>query len=259
MYRIFQGMATLTSQRALTILGVATALVVVGYGLFYWLDQYRPLSALGEDSTIVALRQAVERNPSDLSNRIKLAAFYLDKGQGEAAQAEFLEILRAKPDQTVAITGLGLAYFQQGQKAAALEQFQKVIQTQEGKKYSQFSPDLNNAYYYSGLIYLQEERFQEAEATLRKAVGTNGADADARMYLGWALCQLGRCQEALPEVTIATQFVPEEAEPHYYRGLVLERLGNKEDAVRELELALKYRSGYPEAAQALRRLKGGKP
>jgi tetratricopeptide (TPR) repeat protein len=247
------------SQRVLLMLAAAVAVVVVGYGSFYFLDEYQPFSTLREDSTVQALRQAIEKNPGDLSSRIRLAALYLDKGEVEAAQAEFQEILKAQPDQTIALTGLGLVYFQQGQRDAALEQFDKVIQILEGQKYAHFTPDLNNAYYYSGLIHLHEGRYQEAESFLRKAVATNSADADAHMYLGWALCQQGRCEEALPELTKATQFVPEEAEPHYYRALVLEKLGNKEEAIQELELALKYRSNYPEATQALNRLREGRP
>lgn len=51
--------------------------------------------------------------------------------------------------------------------------------------------------------------------------------------------------------------MPEEAEYHYFYALGLEKKGNLADAQTELRLALKYRSDFPESAQALRRLMSG--
>lgn len=235
-------------------LALAATLLTAGYGFFSFADQYRQPKAL--DSAIVALRLAVEKDPTDVSTRIRLATAYLDSGQTAAARAEFEEILKAKPDFVMPITGIGLTYYREGKYNEALEQFDNVIGKLKSVRYAQYTADLNNALYFSGLILLHKGNLQGAEERLRAAVVTNNADGDAHMYLGWVLCQLGKCEEGLAETSLAMQFGPDSAEPHYYNALVLDRLGRKNEAIKELNSALKLRPDWREATEALQKMTG---
>ncbi len=255
MPRFLNGAVFWVSERGLTVLAIAVAVVVAGYGAYFYVDQYRPFGP--GDSTLSSLRGAVEKRPADVMGRIRLATGYIDAGMYDAAEAEFLELLKADAGFSTAVTGLGLVYFKQGKYPQALEQFDEIIRAQEGTKYAELSADLNNAYYYTGVIFMKTGRLNESEQRLRGAILTNPADGEARMYLGWVMCQLGRCQEGLSETNFAVLFDPENPEPHYYQGLVLEKMGQKADAATELSLALKYRSDFAEASEALRRVKGG--
>jgi len=97
-------------------------------------------------------------------------------------------------------------------------------------------------------------KLEEAAEAYRRLVEAEPADAALRASYGGVLGALERYDEALVQLDRAAELDPLNAETYYNRGLVHERRGEEQAAIAQYRHALRYRPGYPPAAQALARL-----
>ncbi len=88
-----------------------------------------------------------------------------------------------------------------------------------------------------GVSWAMQGRFDEAEASYRRALTVEPDLFEAHLDLGNLELVLGRAAEALPHLVSATALAPGDAEAARQHGLALQQLGRGQEAARELRRA----------------------
>ena len=190
------------------------------------------------------LQQALDLDPELLWARFYLARLYLDQGLSEKAQQQlerglkqrpgfpsFLSLLgearrqlgdpgaslelnrkalEADPTMTPAHYFLGLAYLDLKQKQAAIAEFEKAIQSPA------VTPEM-----YSALasLYIQKQRFAEAEDFCRKAIALDRSRPDAYLNLARVYNARHESDKALETLRAALPEGKEFTVSEYYQEL----------------------------------------
>jgi predicted O-linked N-acetylglucosamine transferase (SPINDLY family) len=102
-----------------------------------------------------------------------------------------------------------------------------------------------------GVIRLQQGRFEDAAALLRRALKADKNSADAHQGLAFALTGLERFEEAIRHYERALALRPGFAEAHNNLGHALQRLGRFNAAIAQYEKALAVNPAYAEARNNL--------
>ncbi|MET4580230.1 type IV pilus biogenesis/stability protein PilW [Ottowia thiooxydans] len=82
---------------------------------------------------------------------------------------------------------LAVGYFENGQHTVALDEFKRVVQ---------IDPTFADAYNLGGMIYMQLNDVQLAEAHFQRAISIDSRDANAWHNLGWLQCEQRRYPDA---------------------------------------------------------------
>jgi adenylate cyclase len=96
---------------------------------------------------------------------------------------------------------------------------------------------LQGAAVYQKLSLLEAQ--SSAEALARQAVALDGADAEARSCLGWALQSRGELEGALVEIERALRMSPNLAVAHWQRGATLIFSGRPKEGLDALETCIR--------------------
>ena len=200
------------------------------------------------------------------------AAELVDKGQFEAAIAEWKELLATNPDDSRIHNNLATALTRTGRYTEAIPEFQKALELnpqyhtiynnlgrtlvaagrsdeaivtfQRGLQYYPESPDLHN---HLGLALASKGRFDEAMAEFNKALEINPNYADAHRNLGRALAMTGQLDQAVPHFERALEINPEFAEAQSELGRLLAVEGQYDQAIPHLKKALALKPDLVEA------------
>jgi tetratricopeptide (TPR) repeat protein len=97
----------------------------------------------------------------------------------------------------------------------------------------------------------QQDRFEAAEAELRKATALDPRLPEAHFTLGVVLWQTGRTAEAVPSFQAAIAARADYAEAHYMLGTVLRQQGRTDEGVAEFREAIRRRPDLAEAHLSL--------
>jgi thioredoxin-like negative regulator of GroEL len=111
------------------------------------------------DEAIASLKQAVDIKPDDPDTLQLLVDLLVDAGRETEAQTYMAKLpagTKVAPDTMI---NIGIRYYNDKQLAKALDQFNKVVEQ---------NPELPDAYYYRGLVYLNLNKVPEAKADFRK-------------------------------------------------------------------------------------------
>jgi tetratricopeptide (TPR) repeat protein len=104
-----------------------------------------------------------------------------------------------------------------------------------------------------GEIYIQDERFHQAEEVLRQAISLDPNNKKALMNLGKVLQAQGQWLNALEVYLKAAVLDPSDAEPIFFSGQVYAEQGRLKDAVSQFERVVRNNPRYPKAHIALGR------
>jgi Tfp pilus assembly protein PilF len=102
-----------------------------------------------------------------------------------------------------------------------------------------------------GSLYVEKQRFAEAETEFRKVISENPADANAYFNLANVYLLTGRLNEASDSIEDGLKRQPESAFGEFLMGSVLIRRGNTRDAEKRLRIALNSDPGLANAHLAL--------
>jgi Flp pilus assembly protein TadD len=102
-----------------------------------------------------------------------------------------------------------------------------------------------------GLALIRAGRLQEAEVTLRRALGLQSNDATTHNNLGLVLMQSGRSADAVSSFEQAVALQPDYVEAHYNLAQAYSGVGRPSAAVKEFREALRARPDWPTALGAL--------
>ncbi|MEA2977231.1 MAG: protein O-GlcNAc transferase [Alphaproteobacteria bacterium] len=158
------------------------------------------------------------------------------RGQLDAAEGYYRQILSALPNHPETQHFFGILRFQQGQHQEALDLIGAALRAK---------PDYPEALYNRGNILLQLERHEEALANYERAATLDPDYAEAHLNRGNILLMLKRHQDAFASYDRALAVRPNYAEAHNGRGNALSELKQYEEAVASYDRALAIEPGNP--------------
>jgi tetratricopeptide (TPR) repeat protein len=235
---------------------------------------YRRLGApetMGEVSA--ELRQALALDPSLLPARFYLAQAYLEMGRAERARAELQTALGQLPDhpQFLALLGeaerqlknprrsvelnrkvlaadegfaearyyLGLALFDLGQRAEAIRELERVVQS---------GPKTSDPYLALASAYLEASRVDDGLAVLRQAMQIDPSQPEVRIQLARAFRLKGQLDNAEEQLRLAApkgvlspslyEHQKLEFDLHQEQGLVRQQRGRLAEAAESFQKIL---------------------
>ena len=119
--------------------------------------------------------------------RIELGSTYWATGNVESAEQEWQKVLQARPQDTTALSKLGLVCLKKQQYPDAIAFFKKALEAFQGNV---------EAHLYLGVAYMDTHSLGLAEPELQEAVAIAEWNADARNALGKLYMEEGRRAEA---------------------------------------------------------------
>ena len=165
-----------------------------------------------------ASRRADRRGKNRVPDRVAsepalFQALNLHKA-GELGKAEeiYRSVLRAMPQNAIALHFLGVACFQQGRREEGIEHVQRALTS---------DPSYVDAWSNLGNLYKESERAEDAEAAYRRALAVNDSHAEAWNNLGIVLRARGQASEAVTALQRAVQCSPKFADAYFNLGNAL--------------------------------------
>jgi Flp pilus assembly protein TadD len=192
-------------------------------------------------------RNVVAVSPDSAVARNNLGTTLCERGELDAAAAEFREFLRLRPDDADAHNNLGHVLRLQGRLDEAVAEFREALRLR---------PGFARAYGNLGLALQLQGRLDEAVAALSESARLQPDLPVAHHDLAIALAQRGRLDDAVREIETTLRLAPNDGPSYADLGLMLERRGDSAGAVRAFETALRFDPRNEPARAGLRRLTG---
>lgn len=118
---------------------------------------------------------------------------------------------------------------------------------------------MSTAGWQDAVALLQEGQAHQAEQILRPLTITDPQSFEAHFYLGVALAQQGRHQDAVGPLTTAANLRPDHAGARYNLAVMLQHTGDVAAAAQQYEAALQLDPSHRKARQALQTLQTQRP
>lgn len=199
------------------------------------------------DEAISAFEHGLKLQP-------KHVPLLVDRGDVAAAQGKwgdavryYREATKHAPDSSPLLIKLGMANYLSQQWSDAEAAYLKAVQ---------LDPKAADA--YNNLAWLMVERrlrLNEAVKWAEKATQLAPGEASYFDTLGWGYRALGNLDKAAETLRKAAGMKLAKAEVHYHLGIVYTDQGKRSEAVSALKRALEVDPGFPQAADAHKRLK----
>jgi Flp pilus assembly protein TadD len=176
-----------------------------------------------------ACKPAAEPLSGDEVQQNNLGVGLMGQYKNEEARVVFARLVEARPDWLEARVNLAIATLnrqREGDEQRALEIVTAVLQE---------NPDHERALYIAGLLNLYLGESAAAVEKLQRVATTASDDAHPAYFLGQALVQLDRPEEALAWYREAVRRDPYLRSGYYGAALVLRRQGEREEARQMLE------------------------
>jgi tetratricopeptide (TPR) repeat protein len=173
----------------------------------------------------------------------------LQEGRLTEAEAQFREIVLARPDRAEGYYELGKAMSRPETVQAAIARFEDALRIR---------PDYAEAHNDLGAALARAGRTREAIAHYREALRYRPEFADAHYNLGQALSRQGGAEEAVAQFREAIRIRQDFAEAHNNLGTLLAGRGEFPEAVSHFREALRIRPSYDGARFNLDRVLAGK-
>jgi tetratricopeptide (TPR) repeat protein len=187
-------------------------------------------------------RYVVSVAPDNFVARVNLGLVLDEKGQVDAAIAQYEKAERIQPAYAEQHNGLGNALCRTGRVPEAITQYKQAIE---------LMPDLPQVHNNLGTALGQNGQLTEAAAHFRKAIEIKPDFAGAHGNLGYALLIEGKLDEALTELQKALELKPDSVETRMHLGDLFMTRGQTADAIVYYKKAVELR---PDNAEARRKL-----
>ncbi len=194
-----------------------------------------------------AYKEALAASPDHPGAHLGLALAAYRSGDSRTAQAEFDAVLRKVPDHLDSLIGLGDVHLAAGETEAAVESYQKAIQTREDAR----------AHHGLGIAFARQNKGQEAADEFQRSISLNPQAFGSYVALGNLLAGAGALDRAERAFRSALS-LREDASVQVALASVLTRQGRAAEAMQLIGSALNAGSREPavllEAARALENL-----
>lgn len=233
----------------------ALTIVVAGFlGYSIWQQNRTVKAAVPMSRAIEEIKQAIRKNPGDISLRMQLAQAYSVAGQDKEATEQYLEVLKAKEDYLPALSGLGFLASRNRDWDKAEEYWLKIITALEGRPTALMSKQYEVANFYLGSTYLEQKKYEQAVARFKEALRVDKAASDTHYLLAHAFKGMGADEEYREELEITLAFDPNMPEANYDYGLVLLEEGNEAAAAHHFRISSDQAPDRAEPADELQKL-----
>lgn len=227
--------------RALGIaIRAAAALIVVliiigGYTVYR--DRQRDRESTPAARLERSMLEAVNKDPSNPAPRVALAKAYLELLRFDDAIRTSNEAIKIKRDYVQAYLIQGLAWLNKKDYANAERNLQEVVDLMKDTEMAGQNPDLEQAYFYIGVINLRAENYEKALSYLKAALAINRASADTLMFIGKVYLAQGAPDLAVQVLTDAVAYDPKFVDAQYTLGQAYEALKQSTLAAEHYRLA----------------------
>jgi tetratricopeptide (TPR) repeat protein len=195
-------------KRLLMALAGTLAVLIVVFGVVYYLGQRTDAGPTMSERAVAAAEQAVKENPNDIGLRLTLATAYESQGMLEEARTQYQEVLKFEPDHRTALLGLATILYGNDDLEGAKAQFQHVVDVSGGEEFSAVDPQLEKALYFLGAISLTQKDYPTAIKHLEAALKIDATDADAWYTVGRAQAGATNYEKAAAAYLEALRFIP---------------------------------------------------
>jgi Flp pilus assembly protein TadD len=162
-------------------------------------------------------------------------------GDNVSATEQLLQLTSQYPNFMLGFNELGLVYMRTGQ----LEKADAALQTAIKLAPDVYQPKMNR-----GMVLVTMKRYADAEPVLRAAQTLNDQSGPIKYFLGTALANLGKFDEAEKDLSLAVLMGGNEmVEAHRILAIIYSSKGDKKRAAAELEIYLKINPTAADAAQ----------
>ena len=179
-------------------------------------------------------------------NFLSYGALFFQRGYLDQAEASFRQALRDDPSSAEALYGIGSVYLNQNKNAAARETFERVVKLQ-----ANYPDTLPDAWNNLGVISTREGRVDESIPMFMEALRLNSHHLLSLDNLGNAYRLQKRWDEARATLERALEVAPQDPEANYSFGMVCAQTGDNAKAYEHLRRALEAKPVYPEALNNL--------
>lgn len=114
---------------------------------------------VSNDQLLAMFKEALQKNPSDVTLMVRYANFLFDLGKFSEAVDWFQKVVAQEPDNLDVKTDLGTALWNAGEKDKAMAMYQQIL-----KKDPKHMATLHNIV----IVHLEERDLTAAEQTLKK-------------------------------------------------------------------------------------------
>jgi len=201
-------------------------LLIISIGFYSFLafkrnDVWQDSGSLWQD--------AISKYPGIALHHNNLGAFYLLKGESDAAIREFKRALELQLDYADAHNNLGLYYGQKGEYRKAIVELKKALA---------LKPDYVPAHNNLGMCYHGLGLFQEAISHYKKGLAIQPNDAEIHNNLGDSYLAIGRIDEAAHEYKRAIGIDPRFIKAHENLGILYGKRRMFKEAIAEHKIVL---------------------
>jgi len=179
-------------------------------------------------------------------NHLALGSVFFQRSCFDQAEQFFRVALRDDPSSAEAHYGLGSVYLKLGKNTEARSSFEQAVKL--NGNYPDTAP---NAWNNLGLLAAGEGHTDQAIACFEEALRRSPGYWIALENLGNAYRQMRRWEEARATLERAVAARPQDPEANYSLAMVFAQTDNTERAYEYLQNALRLRPGYPEALNNL--------
>lgn len=211
--------------RSLKMLMALTAVSLVGFGVYYYVDRYAVSVPPISQQFLRDLEARVVQDPQNPEARVQVAWAYLDQDRYGQAVAQFDEALKLRENYQAALIGKGTAYVRKGDLKAALGPFEQVAELNKDNPFKRTLRELQAVYYHLGTIYADQKKDDQAVAAFREALDIDRADADSLYGLGMVYLRQGDAAQARPLLEQAVRLDPVFADAYHALKTVYEQQG----------------------------------
>ena len=184
------------------------------------------------DAAIAQYQRALEINPNLAEVHNNLGNAFIKKGQVREAMGQYQDALLVRPNYADACNDLGYAFLFEGRRDEAMVQYRKALE---------IDPTDADAHYNLGNAFLQKGQIDGAIEEYQDALMIRSAFVEAHYNLGIALAQKGQMDKAIVQYQKALELKPNYAEAHSNLGLALARKGRVVEAIVEYREALRLK------------------
>jgi tetratricopeptide (TPR) repeat protein len=203
-----------------------------------------------QDAAIQHFKKAILLKPSDTEFRLNLAQILQKQGNDQEA-LRILQVAHPNPELSDAWHfSRGFSLFRLGSFVAATNEFKLVVQKPQFRA---------SASFFLGNIAYAQDRFNEAEPYLAKAVELGNVEGNKAYNVytydyGLVLFKLGKFAEADRQFRASIAHYDKDPLPWMFLGRCEEELGNYPEAITMLETSIKMDSTFQLSYYELARL-----
>lgn len=192
-----------------------------------------------------ARRLAGNERDREAALRVQDALVDLEEGQTEGARRQLDAAIELSPDRPVALYNLAVLDYQEGNREAAMERFEKVVSL----TYSADDPDARSlrakALTSIGVLFSEEERWADAERPFAEAAGLDPENVSIWRNLGIARARQQNSIAAAEAFRRALEIEPDNGELTRYLAKAVSESGDFAGAAEVLAAGIAQTPGDP--------------